>query len=204
MAPTNPVPPTAPIPGAGLFQGSGPNDPFKGPGPAVPKPTPVPSPPTKPLSSGNAASASSSFVESEGPQPLMLGLEIENAELSAGETTTMTLSGPAELTDAGALEVTLEWDPAVAEIVTVSPGPWRTGSAALNTRLDADRGPGRVRVGFGTPTGVVGLPSGALARFTVRALVPGQTLFRLSAGAGLGKNGALRPEANAVALSVAP
>jgi general secretion pathway protein D len=204
VAPTNPVTPSAPIPGSGLFQGSGPNDPFKTPGPAVPKPTPVPSPPTKPLSSGNAASDSSRFVESEGPKPLMLGLEIENAELSAGETTTMTLSGPAELTDAGALEVTLEWDPAVAEIVTISPGPWRTGSAALNTRLDADRGPGRVRVGFGTPTGVVGLPSGALARFTVRALVPGQTLFRLSAGAGLGKNGALRPEANAVALSVAP
>ncbi len=84
------------------------------------------------------------------------------------------------------------------------PGRGGTGAAALNTRLDADRGPGRVRVGFGTPTGVVGLPSGALARFTVRALAPGTTLFRMSAGAGLGKTGALRPEADAVALSVAP
>ncbi len=204
VAPTNPASSTAPIPGAGLFQGSGPNDPFKPPATTVPKPTPAPAPPKSPLSSGNAGPASSSFVETAGPQPLMLGLEIENAELSAGETTTMTLSGPAELTDAGALEVTLEWDPAVAEVVAISPGPWRTGSAALNTRLDADRGPGRVRVGFGTPTGFVGLPSGALARFTVRALVPGKTLFRLSAGTGLGKNGALRPEATAVALSVAP
>jgi general secretion pathway protein D len=201
-APSNPVPSTVPIPGALSFQGSGPNDPFK-PAPA-PTPTPAPSPPKTPLSGGNAAPASSSFVESAGPQPLALGLELESAELSAGETTTMTLSGPAELVDAGALEVTLEWDPAVAEIVTISPGPWRTGAAALNTRLDADRGPGRVRVGFGTPTGVVGLPSGALARFTVRALAPGTTLFRMSAGAGLGKNGALRPEADGIALSVAP
>ena len=100
--------------------------------------------------------------------------------------------------------MTLEWDPTVAEVVTISPGPWRTGSAALNTRLDADHGPGRVRVGLGSPTGVVGLPSGALARFTVRGLAPGKTLLRMSAGAGFGKNGALRPEAEGVALSVAP
>ena len=46
----------------------------------------------------------------------------------------MTLSGPAELADAGALEVTLEWDPAVAEVVTVSPGPWRTGLGGRSTR----------------------------------------------------------------------
>ena len=89
-------------------------------------------------------------------------------------------------------------------LVTISPGPWRTGAAALNTRRDADRGPGRVRVGLGSPTGVVGLPSGELARFTVRALAPGKTLFRMSAGAGYGKTGALRPEADGVALSVAP
>jgi hypothetical protein len=100
--------------------------------------------------------------------------------------------------------VTLEWDPAVAELVTISPGPWRSGAQALNVRLDADRAPGRVRVGLGTPTGVVGLPSGALARFTFRALAPGETLVRLSAGTALGKNGALRPEADAVALTVAP
>ena len=198
VPPTNAVPSTVPAPGIFPLQGSGPNDPCK------PTPTPAPSPPKSPLSGGNAAPASSSFIETAGPQSLVLGLEIENAELSAGETTTMTLSGPAELTDAGALEVTLEWDPAVAEIVAISPGPWRTGSAALNTRLDADRGPGRVRVGFGTPTGVVGLPSGALARFTVRALAPGTTLFRMSAGAGLGKNGALRPVADGIALSVTP
>lgn len=201
MSPTNPVPANVPAPGVFPLQGSGPNDPFK---PTTPTPTPAPTPPKSPLSGGNAAPASSSFVETARPEALALGLEIENPDLSAGETTTMTLSGPAALADAGALEVTLEWDPAVAEIVTISPGPWRTGSAALNTRLDADRGPGRVRVGLGSPTGVVGLPSGALVRFTVRALAPGQTLVRMSAGAGYGKTGALRPEANAVTLSVAP
>ena len=41
-------------------------------------------------------------------------------------------------------------------------------------------------------------------RFTLRALEPGETLFRMSAGAALGKNGALRPEAQPVALVVAP
>lgn len=199
VPPTNPVPSNVPGPGFLPLQGTGPNDPFR-PAP----PTPAPAAPKTPVAGGNAAPASSSFVETARPESLALGLEIESSELTAGETTTMTLSGPAELADAGALEVTLEWDPAVAEIVTISPGPWRTGSAALNTRLDADRGPGRVRVGLSSPTGVVGLPSGALARFTVRALAPGETLVRMSAGAGYGKTGALRPEANAVALSVAP
>ena len=112
--------------------------------------------------------------------------------------------GPADLSDAGALEVTFEYDPTLAEVVGISPGPWRSGSAALNTRLDADRAPGRVRIGLGTPTGVVGLPTGPLARLSFRGVGAGRTLVRVSAGAGLGKNGALRPEADAVALTVAP
>ena len=194
-APSEPVPPTVLNPGIFPVQGSGPNDPFRR-APATPAPTPVPR--------RDAAPGTSGFVETPRPQALPLGLELENASLTAGETTLLTLSGPPELADAGALEVTLEWDPAVAELVTISPGPWRTGSGALNTRLDADRAPGRVRVGFGTPTGVVGLPSGALARFTLRALAPGETLFRMSAGAALGKAGALRPEADPVTLTVAP
>ncbi len=195
VSPTTPVPAAVPGPAVLPAQGSAPNDPFR---PAAPAPTP------SPVSRGNAAPASSSFAEAEGPRSLALGLEIENAELAAGESTMLTLVGPAELADAGALELTLEWDPTVAEVVSISPGPWRTGAAALNTRLDADRGPGRVRIGLGTPTGVVGLPSGALARFTVRALAPGQALFRISAGTGLGKTGSLRPGADPVALSVVP
>lgn len=196
-APTGPVPGT--MPGRAILpvQGSGPNDPFRRPA----TPTPAPQGGSKILS-GDAAQRSSGFVESDGPRPLALGLELENGELAVGETALLTLNGPAELADAGALEVTIEWDPAVAELVAVTPGPWRTGSAALNTRLDSDRGPGRVRIGLGTPTGVVGLPSGALARFTLRALAPGDALVRVSAGAGLGKSGPLRPEANAVPLVV--
>jgi general secretion pathway protein D len=195
--PANPVPGTVPGPGILPFQGSGPTDPFKK--------TPTPAPKEdSPVFRGDAAQRSTSFVEVEGPTPLSLGLEMENSTLAAGESTLLTLTGPAELSDAGALEVTLEWDPTVAEVVGISPGPWRSGVGALNTRLDADRAPGRVRLGFGTPTGVVGLPSGALARLTVRALTPGQTLFRLSAGGGLGKTGPLRPEADGVSLTVAP
>ncbi len=199
VAPTGPVPGT--MPGRAILpvQGSGPNDPFR----RTPAPAPAPAPKEgSNILSGDAAQRSAAFVESAGPRPLALGLEIENGELAVGETALLTLSGPSELADAGALEVTIEWDPAVAELVAVTPGPWRTGSAALNTRLDADRGPGRVRIGLGTPTGVVGLPSGALARFTLRALAPGDALVRVSAGAGLGKSGPLRPEANAVPLVV--
>ncbi len=198
--PTQPVPST--VPGSSLvpFQGSAPNDPFR----RTPTPAPAPTPAPVPGPGGNAAQQSSSFVETAGPRPLSLGLELENSELRADETTLLTLSGPPELADAGALEVTLEWDPAVAELVTISPGPWRSGSQALNIRLDADRAPGRVRVGLGAPTGVVGLPTGALARFTLRALAPGETLVRMSAGAALGKNGALRPQADAVPLTVVP
>ena len=208
-APTGPIPPKVPAPVAPV-PGSAPKDLFqKTP---APTPPPVSGGAAAPASSGNVASVragnaaqlSAAFVENEGPRPLALGLELENAELSQGESTLLTLTAPPELADAGALEVTLEWDPAVAELVSVSPGPWRSGSAALNTRLDADRAPGRVRIGLGTPTGVVGLPSGALARLTFRGLAPGKTLVRMSAGAGLGKNGSLRPAADAVAFSVAP
>ena len=219
VTPTTPLPATVPNPGFPA-QGNAPKDLFqKTPSPA-PTPVPVSSGTPAPasgtaaasastgrvasVSDGNAAPASASFVESRGPQAVPLGLELDNAEVTQGESTLMTLVAPPELADAGALEVTLEWDPSVAELVTISPGPWRTGAAALNTRLDADRGPGRVRIGLGTPTGVVGLPSGALARLAFRGVAPGKTLVRVSAGAGLGKNGALRPEADAVALTVAP
>jgi len=197
VSPTGPVPGTMPGRAILPIQGSGPNDPFR----RTPTPAPAPKEGSNILS-GDAAQRSAAFVESAGPRSLALGLEVENGELAVGETALLTLSGPPELADAGALEVTIEWDPAVAELVAVTPGSWRTGSAALNTRLDADRGPGRVRIGLGTPTGVVGLPSGALARFTLRALAPGEALVRVSAGAGLGKNGPLRPEANAVPLVV--
>ena len=197
------TPPTTPVPGATPaapflpVQGSAPSDPFRN--------APQPAPQSKaPVRGGDAASLSARFVESEGPAALPLALEVENPEVAVGESTLVTLVGPPELADAGALEVTVEWDPAVAEVLGVSPGPWRSGVGALNTRLDADRGPGRVRIGLGTPTGVVGLPSGALARFTVRALAPGTALFRVSAGAGLGKAGALRPRAEAAALTVVP
>ena len=197
VSPTGPVPGTMPGRAILPIQGSGPNDPFR----RTPAPAPAPKEGSNILS-GDAAQRSAAFVESDGPRTVALGLELENGELAVGETALLTLTGPSELADAGALEVTIEWDPGVAELVAVTPGPWRTGSAALNTRLDADRGPGRVRIGLGTPTGVVGLPSGALARFTLRALAPGEALVRVSAGAGLGKNGPLRPEANAVPLVV--
>ena len=228
---SRPAPPTNPVPPAVLnptlpIQGSPPKDLFqKTPSPS---PAPVSSGTAAPatggsasaakaagaaaastgnvasVSAGNAAPVSATFVETAGPQTVALGLELDNADVVQGESTLLTLTAPSELADAGALEVTLEWDPAVAEVVTVSPGPWRSGAAALNTRLDADRGPGRVRIGLGTPTGVVGLPSGALARIALRGVAPGKTLVRVSAGAGLGKNGPLRPEAGAVALSVTP
>jgi general secretion pathway protein D len=201
---SRPAPPTLPVPAAApagtrLLQG--------GPGGAR---AGAASPPASegaaatPPAASRATWPATGFVDSAGPGALSLGLELENPELAPGESTVLTLTGPAALSDAGALEVTLEYDPAVVEVIGVSPGPWRKGSAALNTRLDADRAPGRVRVGFGTPTGTVGLPSGPLARFTVRAVAAGETLFRLAAGAGLGKTGPLRPEADAVVLSVAP
>lgn len=194
-APTSPAPGTMPGRAILPIQGSGPNDPFRR------TPTPATQGGSN-LLSGDALRRSAGFVESDGPRSVALGLELENGELAVGETALLTLTGPSELADAGALEVTIEWNPAVAELVAVTPGPWRTGSAAINTRLDADRGPGRVRIGLGMPTGVVGLPSGALARFTLRAIAPGEALVRVSAGAGLGKSGALRPEANAVPLVV--
>jgi len=117
----------------------------------------------------------------------------------------MTLSGPAELADAGALEVTLEWDPTVAEIVAILAGALAHGCRGPPTRVSTPTaGPGRVRVGLGSPTGVVGLPSGELARVHRPRPRPGEDAFPDVGGAGYGKTGALRPEADGVALSVAP
>ncbi|MGZ6988592.1 MAG: hypothetical protein ACXVH0_06510, partial [Thermoanaerobaculia bacterium] len=105
----------------------------------------------------------------------------------------------------GALEVTVEWDPAVAEVTGVAPGPWRNAEGAEAIRFDSDRVAGRARLHFVRVTGSTGLPGGVLAKLAMRGLAPGTTLVRVTAGSASTPGGATpAPRVAAASLTVKP
>jgi hypothetical protein len=114
----------------------------------------------------------------------------------------VTLSALSGLSDAGALELTLEWDPSVAEVTGIAAGPWQSSPLGGATHFEADRTPGRARLQFARSVGSYGLPDGALAELSVRGVAPGTTLFRVSTGASAGKSGGARPTVESAALTV--
>jgi general secretion pathway protein D len=179
-------------------QGGGPNDPFKR---DVPSPVPTPKPRSAAPGSGGtgAPTPESSNLSAPGPA---LSLSTAVAEIAANDTTVVTLQGRAGLADTGAMELTVEWDPAVAEVTGIAAGPWRDGPDGQSVRFEADRTPGHARLQFSRPVGSVGLPDGVLANFQVRGVAPGTTLFRVSAGAASGKSGGARPVTETASLTV--
>ena len=100
------------------------------------------------------------------------------------------------------MELTLEWDPAVVEVTGIAPGPWLGKAQGSTVRFDAERVSGSARLQFNRSGAALGLPSGELARLTVRALAAGETSIRLSAGSALGRSGGVRPAAKPALLSV--
>ncbi len=117
----------------------------------------------------------------------------------------MNVTGDSGLEALGALEVTVEWDPAVAEVTDVAPGPWRSAEGAEAIRFDADRVAGRARLHFGRVTGSAGLPAGVLAKLAMRGLAPGTTLVRVTAGSASTPSGATpAPRVQAASLTVKP
>ena len=114
----------------------------------------------------------------------------------------MNLTGDFGLDALSALELTLEWDPTVAEVTGIAPGPWRSAFGGDMVRFDADRVAGRAQLHF-KRVGGAGLPAGVLATLAVRGLTAGTTLVRVTAGTASTTGGATpTPRVEAVSVTV--
>jgi general secretion pathway protein D len=219
--------PGRPVSTLPIIQGSAPNDPFKPA--ATPVPTPVPTPrrlesaPANPASSGATAAGRESAavaasvdapggsappattpVPSAAPAAPAIALEAASAEIAAGETSVVNVTGRSGLEPLSALELTIEWDPLVTEVTGIAPGPWRDGADAAQIRFDAERTAGRALLRFAR-AGDGGLPDGVLAQLSVRGAAPGTTLVRVTAGSAAARRGASPPPvAEAASVTVKP
>lgn len=180
-----------------LPQGGGPSDPFRRPTTSTPPSTPR-----------GMATQAEVDAPAQVPSPVVavptvsLALQASSGELALGGTTTVSLEGLAGLADLNALELTVEWDPAVVEVSSMAPGVWSSQLAPGLVRFEADRVPGRARLSFNRTGTGIGLPSGELARLTLKAVSPGQSTVRVSAGTALGRSGGARTGASPVLLVV--
>jgi len=219
--PVRPVPGTVASPNSNLpiIQGSGPGSLFRPPQP-TPAPTPAPRSNVKATaetqsllksatdaagaessasSASTAPAAASASAPATGP---VLRLEAMPSEVAPGAVSVVNLTGDSGLDTLGALELTIEWDPTVAEVTGIAPGPWRSGFGGDTLRFDADRVQGRAQLHF-KRTGGAGLPDGVLATLAVRALTPGTTLVRVTAGTASTTGGAMpAPRVDAASLTV--
>jgi general secretion pathway protein D len=188
-----------------IIQGSGPNDPFRRtptPAPSTPRTSNETAAPTpQPLAATSSAAAGPGITTSAaGP---VLHLAATSAEVAPGEVSVVNVTGDSGLEALGALEFTVEWDPSVAEVTGVAPGPWRNAEGAEAIRFDADRVAGRARLHFVRVTGSTGLPAGVLAKLAMRGLAPGTTLVRVTAGSASTPGGATpAPRVEAASLTV--
>ncbi len=203
-APGSPFDPGTPAPGANrpvapagsaapagpaFPQGSAPSDPFRR---------------TTPTKGAQVSTGADDAVGSTqaAATPVLLLLRTDAESLAAGSTATVTLEGLSGLADLNAMELTLEWDPAVVDVTGISPGPWMGQSPGNPVRFDAERVAGSARLQFNRSGAAVGLPSGELVRLKVKGLAAGETSIRLTTGSALGRSGGVRPGARPVFLSV--
>jgi general secretion pathway protein D len=225
-----PAPPRSNLP---IIQGTPPSDPFRrtpppAPAPATPQTsneTAEPAPQALYLNSGASpapgpqALALNSGASAPGPQALAIagpGIAVAAAgprlhfeatpfEVAPGEVSVVNVTGDSGLEALSALELTVEWNPAVAEVTGIAPGPWQNAEGADGVRFDADRVAGRARLHFMRVSGTVGLPGGVLAKLAVRGLAPGTTLVRVTAGSASTPGGATpAPRVAAASLTVKP
>ncbi|MGZ5431087.1 MAG: hypothetical protein ACXWEX_06755, partial [Thermoanaerobaculia bacterium] len=152
------------------------------------------------VSTAKASAGPGITASAAGP---VLHLAATSAEVAPGEVSVVNVTGDSGLEALGALEFTVEWDPAVAEVTGVAPGPWRNTEGAEAIRFDADRVAGRARLHFVRVTGSAGLPAGVLAKLAMRGLAPGTTLVRVTAGSASTPGGATPvPRVKAASLTV--
>ena len=194
--------PASPRSNLPIIQGTPPNDPFR----RTPSPAPATAPATPQTSNETAAPAPQALAINSGAAAgPRLHLEATSAEVAPGEVSVVNVAGDSGLEALGALELTVEWNPAVAEVTGVAPGPWRNAEGADGVRFDADRVAGRARLQFMRVSGAAGLPGGILAKLAVRGLAPGTTLVRVTAGSASTPGGATpAPRVEAASLTVKP
>ncbi len=201
-----------PNPGIAIPQGGMPNDPFKrtapvaphAPGPATPRPNGMSAPESQAqlLSAAAEGATTADAAAVAAPVGPVLRLDTAPQEVLPGASALVSLVGASGLDTLGSLELTVEWDPFVAEVTAISPGPWHSAFGADTVRFEADRVAGRAHLHF-KRTGGAGLPDGVLATFAVRALTPGTTLVRVTAGTAATAGGAMpTPRVEAGSLTV--
>src|SRR5450830_787480 len=196
--PVRPMPATPAGPNSNLpiiQGGSGPNDPFR------PTPAPAPTPATPRSPNATATVETQALLQSAaGP---VLRLEATPLEVAPGGVSILNLTGDSGLDALSALELTIEWDPFVAEVTGIAPGPWQGAAGGDTLRFDADRVAGRAHLHFKRASGAAGLPDGVLATLAVRGLTPGTTLVRVTAGTASTTGGATpAPRVEAAPLTV--
>ena len=183
-------------------QGGMPNDPFRRPTPA---PTPVPQPPRANAPGPGvsfATAATAALAATDVPAGPALQLEATSPAVAPGETSVVNVTGVSGLSSLASLELTVEWDPAVAEVTGIAPGAWRNSEDAARIGFEADRTAGRAHLRFAR-AGDGGLPDGVLAKLAVRGTAPGTTLVRVTAGAAATPKGAApAPFVDAAPLTV--
>ena len=184
--------PALPSPGIAIPHGGMPNDPFQ------PRPSKV----STREGSANAVAALETEARLQIVTGPMLRLEATAAEVAPGAVSVVNLTGDSGLDVLGALELTIEWDPTVAEVTAISPGPWRSAFGGDTVRFDADRVAGRATLHF-KRAGGAGLPGGVLASLSMRGLAPGTTLVRVTAGTASTAGGATpAPRVEAASVTV--
>jgi general secretion pathway protein D len=170
-------------------QGGMPNDPFKRTAPA---PAPAPAAPKSNATAAAAVEASNAIVSAaaaaDAPAGAALALEATSGNVAPGEVSVVNLTGVSGLVPLSTLELTVEWDPFVAEVTGIAPGTWRNAEDAASIRFEADRTAGRAHLHFAR-TGPGGLPDGILAKLAVKGTAPGTTLVRVTAGAAATSRG---------------
>ncbi len=187
------MPMSAPInPASALAPGKGPSDPFK----------------TSTSSPKNVANEGTLEEPAETPvavpktSEFVLGFETPASEIRPDSASYLVIQAPPEMAELNALELTLEWDPAVVQVNGVSAGSWSDANADGQVRFNSERVEGRALIQLSRAGNAIGLPQGALARVDFKGRSAGVSLFRLSAAAALGRNGPVRPQAEALLVTV--
>ncbi len=136
-----------------------------------------------------AAAATTSTTE----RSVSLTLDPSAADVAIGGSTNVSIMGGGGLSDLNALEVTVEWDPAIAEVTGISPGPWAKSLPVGTVRFEADRVPGKAHLVWNRAGAGIGLPEGVLAGLMVKGTGQGRSVFRVTAGSAIGRNGPVHP-----------
>jgi hypothetical protein len=166
-----------------------------GPPEAQPAAAAVPAASTAP-----AASTVSAVSTTE--RSVSLTLDPSAPDVAIGGSTSVAITGGGGMAELNVLELTVEWDPALAEVTGISAGPWAKALAPGVVHFEADRVPGKARLVWNRSGTGIGLPEGVLAGLAVKGTGQGRSVFRVTTASALGRNGPVRPLAVPAAIRI--